>query len=83
MVYVLHANWFFWTLYHALLRPFLAVTSRKGYQRLVLVQTAVELGPYFDTDQLTMLDDAQSSGLPLPAQSSSSPSTVPTTELRQ
>ena len=57
MVYVLHANWFFWTLYHAVLRPFLALVSAKGYERLRLVPTRDDLLEYFEADQLGVLGE--------------------------
>ena len=57
MVYVLHANWLFWTLYHAVLRPFLAVVSSRGYERLRLVQAKDDLLEYFEADQLGVLDE--------------------------
>ena len=56
MIYILHTNWFYRALFVTLLRPFLALFSSRGYDRLVLVQSPEELHTYFDIDQLHLND---------------------------
>jgi len=56
MIYILHTNWIYRAMFTTLLRPFLALFSSRGYDRLVLVQSIEELHTYFEKDQLQLSD---------------------------
>ena len=56
MIYILHTNWIYRILFLTILRPFLALFSSRGFNRLILVQSPEELYTYFDRDQLHLTD---------------------------
>jgi hypothetical protein len=55
VIYVVHANWFFWAIFTVVLKPFLSLISKHS-DKIVLLNDSDGLIPYFDEDQLFLVD---------------------------
>jgi hypothetical protein len=56
VLYILHANWFFWSFFMVILKPSLNLLSSYSH-KIQLVQDVRGLLPYFDEDQIFLIDE--------------------------
>lgn len=65
VLYILHANFFFWTFFTLFLKPFLNLLSSHSH-KIQLVNDVRGLLPYFDEDQMFLIDENEDGTTAIP-----------------